>query len=180
MKRAILLLLSAFSLTASAQEIELKGARLGMTKAETVAMFPYLSCIEVACYYESRPKAGKLPPDSPLMTLAGAIVSEWAFYFDKSGIMYRQTIHMGASAITPLIAGISSKYGDPVSRESGTLQTVGGAKVEQVTVIWQVGDSQLKAVSPSEKLGRMVVRLSSIKHDQAELERLKAKAKTDL
>jgi hypothetical protein len=167
--------------SATAQAIELKNTRLGMTMPEVVAIYPGLQCLATACYFarSSRLRDGKTPPVE-LMRLAGATVGEWWFYFDGENRLFRQTIKLSPVAIVPIVAGLTEKYGEPKSKEESEFQSVGGAKVTQTSATWEIGDSRLRAVSPSGKITEMTVRLSSIKRDAEDVEKAKARAKTDL
>lgn len=179
MKRIAVLAFAAAAWCAGAEEIELKGARLGMKKPEVVAMFPALTCLS-SCYYENKIRNGRGPQFSPLMTFAGAHALEWWFHFDKEESLSRVTIRLAPFALTPILAGLTEKYGAPKSREESEAQTMSGAKFAKTEVAWEIGDSRLRVASPSGKITEMEVKLTSIKGDAEAIEKAKAKAKTDL
>ncbi len=182
MKRiAILVFAAVLAHGVSAQEVELKNTRLGMTMAEVTAVYPGLQCLANVCYYRrSAPiRDGKTHPIA-LMSFAGAIVSEWWFYFGTEDRLFRQTITLSPSAIVPIVAGLTEKYGEPKSKEDTIFQSVGGAKVPKIEATWELGDSRLRVASPSGKITEMEVKLTSIRGDAEAIEKAKARAKTDL
>lgn len=182
MNRLVAFVVVAFlSRGVAAQAIELKNTRLGMTMPEVLAIYPGLQCLATACYFtRSAPvRNGKTHPIE-LMSFAGATVGEWWFYFDGENRLFRETVKLSPSAIVPIVAGLTEKYGEPKSKEESEFQSVGGAKVPQTSATWELGDSRLRAISPSGKITEMVVRLSSIKRDAEDIEKAKARAKTDL
>lgn len=167
-------LLLAAPLTSLAQ-MDLKGARLGMTEAQIKKMFPGLDCatFETPPLHRfcgtSRPSPRHKVPVKALTTFAEAQATSWLLRFGPDGLDV-VTVKLDTSSFSSVTDALTAKYGKPASITPSTVQNAMNAKFSQTEMQWHKGEEFIVADQRSGKVSEMQVMLSS-KSRRARLEK---------
>lgn len=165
----------AFSDQALPADLEIKGVRVGMTKAELQAAHPGLNC-DALCYHSARSPRNHV---KSLETVAGVSVSSWWFNFTGDKLT-RSYATFAASAGAVVTLAFTEKFGKPTNVENGEFRTAGGLTGAKVTTTWAEGDSVVVITYPSGKISEAKIEIFSKAARDAEVEAFKSKAKKDL
>ncbi len=170
------LLIALIATSATAADLEIKGVRPGMTKAELQAAHPGLDCAR-ACYYLSSLRGERIPS---LETLAGARVASWWFTFSDEGKLGRSYIVLPNSSAAIVRTAFVEKFGLPTKEEKAEFKTAAGFSGEKIINTWTSGDAAIVLTSPSGKINEMRVEIYSTSFLNAEVDARKAKARSDM
>lgn len=161
---------------AAAADLEVKGVRPGMAKAELVAAHPYLTCHPGECYFVRTPPQG----GASLSTIAETRVNQWWFKFSPDERLTRSHAVLHASAGSLITSAFTEKFGKPTTSETSEFRTAGGLTAAKVTTRWVDSDTVLSITYPSGSINEMRVEIYSKQAFDAEIAATKAKAKKDL
>lgn len=135
---------------------DVKGWRLGMTRAELVAAEPRFQC------KPSGPDCFLIPGDEYGPTRARGYVAR--FVDDRAVALH---VVVPSEAFAPLVASLEARYGPPAKRVAGTVQNRAGATFPDRTVEWRRGAETLVARERSANVDEAAVTLTSEAGDRA-------------
>jgi hypothetical protein len=180
MKCIFLILFFASQLVSNgyAQQLELKGVKIGMSRDEVKALHPKLACDKPThCLYVGTHTM--LSQDvGTLKTIAEVPIDSFYVSIEDNVVVY-VSIGVDLLSRTNVLIALTEKYGKPTVSTSDEYRSMGGQMYRRQTDKWESGADWLKLETRFTKPVVTEVVLGNVEVQRKNAERLKDKAKAN-
>ena len=148
----------------SESALQFKGTPFGTTREQFIAAHPEFECVTAAKFAPCPRYVVSAIPGREHMgpTYGGQPAKIITAEFDDSGLAV-VLITLSSVQFDAVTAELAKKYGKPQSRETSTVESVGGVKKQQVALKWPLRDGQIDATKYAGYLGESLIQLRTPK-----------------
>lgn len=171
----LVLLLPSLAELAFAEELAIKGIKLGMTREELISLNPGLDCTPVCRYRRTQ------NVDVPtLQTLGAEPVESWWFEFSSDNKLMSADAKLNSRSGPSILTAFTEKFGKPSTSEASEFKTAAGYKGPKQTNTWVRGDTLIAVIFPHGKITDMTVTIYSKSVREEQIKSRQERAKKDL